>query len=193
MAKSNSPDGNRELKERLRDLIDDTFGGSVRAAALAIGVPQRTLAWIVAGRTKHPRSDVLQRLAAGFNTTTDWLLRGEGEPPEWAPDGSLHNYAMWHAVLDRLSLPEGVRDQLVDAPRTLEFGIRNELHLKGATERWHDGLAIAKIAAGWAVAFEGLIDEHGIDAVRTALLRHPNPRAFGTLPIKGSPQSKKKR
>jgi transcriptional regulator with XRE-family HTH domain len=78
------------IAQRVRGLVDRLHGGSVNAAAREIGIPQRTLARIVEGRVEYPRADALQKLAAWYGTSIEWLLTGKGEPPvveqEWLPD-----------------------------------------------------------------------------------------------------------
>lgn len=72
----------KTLAERLRALIDNEYGGSLNAAAKDIGVFQSGLHRLASGMSKDAHTKTMQRIAAKFDTTIDWLMDGHGNPPE---------------------------------------------------------------------------------------------------------------
>ena len=53
-------------------------GMSQAELARKAGVPQGVISYIECGRTKHPRIDTLQAIAAALQCTVDELLQGGG-------------------------------------------------------------------------------------------------------------------
>lgn len=53
-------------------------GMSQAELARRAGVPQGVISYIECGRTKHPRIDTLQAIAAALQCTVDELLQGGG-------------------------------------------------------------------------------------------------------------------
>ena len=54
-------------------------GMSQAELARKAGVPQGVISYIECGRTKHPRIDTLQAIAAALQCTVDELLQGGAE------------------------------------------------------------------------------------------------------------------
>jgi transcriptional regulator with XRE-family HTH domain len=167
-----------KLSDRVSYLIADSFGGSVRAAAGGIGVPQRTLANIASGDTSNPRADVLQAIADGFHTTTDWLLTGRGESPLKSQRQEAV-YSSWNNLLRKLDLPADLEAHLREVPRAIErFDVlfaelsgwlprRERPAMSVPDEQLRD---YRKLAAAWTANVARKIEQNGIERVRAAFL-----------------------
>jgi hypothetical protein len=116
-----------QLGDRVRRMIDRVYKGNVLRAAQDIGIGQPTLRAIVKGEVKHPRSNIVEKVARGLHCSTDWLLLGTGPDPleQPLPDrailpgadapkartflaGYSHNAGSWawRHVLQRLELSD---------------------------------------------------------------------------------------
>lgn len=51
------------------------------AISLKIGNNKDLLRDILNGRTRNPRTDTLRKIAEALETTVEWLMEGDGEPP----------------------------------------------------------------------------------------------------------------
>jgi transcriptional regulator with XRE-family HTH domain len=81
------------LATRVAFLVDHFHGGSINDAAKALGVAQPTIGRIVRGQVQEPRAGLVSRMSELWGVTTDWLLRGVGEPPVLDDDSSW--YRRW--------------------------------------------------------------------------------------------------
>lgn len=101
------------IASRTRELIDLVHDGSVNAAARDTGISQRTLARIADGTVENPRADALQKLAAFYQVSLEWLVTGEGQGPDETLRGTpkrgedlggLRDELRWEALRTRLNL-----------------------------------------------------------------------------------------
>lgn len=66
------------IRQRLAALDLTPYAASLKASE---GRSRDMIANILNGRSAHPRSDTLEKLAAVLETSVDWLLHGDGPPP----------------------------------------------------------------------------------------------------------------
>jgi transcriptional regulator with XRE-family HTH domain len=107
------------LASRVTTLIGRVNGGSVNAAAKAIGIPQPTLNRIASGKTVSPRLDVVQQLASYYKVSVDWLLNGGGHQQpidELARALVSIEWLAWRRCVDSLGLEPAVRDVVLKIP-----------------------------------------------------------------------------
>jgi transcriptional regulator with XRE-family HTH domain len=102
------------VADRIRYLIEDYAQGTVNQAAVGMGIPQATLVGIVGTRgkpplVKHPKAEVLRRIAEYYEIPLDWLVRGEGATPE--SEGEFAEGFRWRSTVRQLGL--GPRASLV--------------------------------------------------------------------------------
>ena len=85
-----SSSGATAIRDRIRTLVTDSYGGNVRQAAAAIGLAQPTLWRLLEGRAA--RLEALQAIAGHFGCGVEWIIDGRGQapagPPADAPRGS---------------------------------------------------------------------------------------------------------
>src|SRR5437899_2974383 len=98
----------KDVGVRVRELIDRVHGGSVNAAAKALGIPQSSLAKIVSGAVKNPRVQTLQIIVNHFGGTLDWLATGEGQAPPLLQESPWNvvpqaEYLRWRSLVDQLA------------------------------------------------------------------------------------------
>ena len=69
------------VNDRLKMVIDETFGGNVSAFSRALNISQSTLKDIVGGKMNKPSYGVLEKIvgAKTLNISMEWLLTGEGD------------------------------------------------------------------------------------------------------------------
>ena len=114
--KLKAPPAQALLTRRVRKLIDLAYGGNVRLASMATGLPYATLRDLYTGRTLNPGIATLQVLAARHGFSEQWFLRtDQGEelpmggwvvllPPPGRPDAlepareSFIPHAAWPLV-----------------------------------------------------------------------------------------------
>lgn len=75
------------LAQRIQKRID-VMGTSVRAISKRVG-SEALVQNIIAGKSKSPRAENLESIARELNTTTRWLLTGEGDEDAGAALGSV--------------------------------------------------------------------------------------------------------
>jgi transcriptional regulator with XRE-family HTH domain len=107
------------VSRRLQLLIDRFHGGSVNAAAPIMGIPQRTLARIVAGQSE-PKADAVAYIARVYGVPVDWLMTGEGLGPtrDEAHQRPADELA-WASVIEQLALPPALNQLLYALPRVI--------------------------------------------------------------------------
>ncbi len=75
----------RELNERLRAVIQERYGGSVRAASKALGLDPNSLQTIVDSPRREPQLSTLAKMAEVFDwpflDTIYWTMGREVPPP----------------------------------------------------------------------------------------------------------------
>lgn len=174
------------LAGRVQQIVDDYWGGSVNAAATALGIPQQTLQRVVSGKTLEPRFRVLDAIARGARTSVDWLLNGNGQGPQKEDEtgrplsgGTAH----WDRVLRQLypdrELVGDLLREVPFAPITFAAVIGDRLGADSRRGRnrshYDDPLfkssvrAVDSCAAAWAVLLEDAIRELGDATVRERL------------------------
>lgn len=70
-----------EEQQRVLEVLASLFGGSESEMAERVGLSQSTISRIVHGR-RNPGPKVLRAIAALPGVTSEWALRGRGEPPQ---------------------------------------------------------------------------------------------------------------
>jgi transcriptional regulator with XRE-family HTH domain len=169
--------GPTTLAHRVKALVDEWHGGSIRSASGHLGIPNATLHRIVEGKVTNPRADALQKIAQGYRVTLDWLLSGEGESPSINP-AEMHfpreAARRWDLLLRSLDLPWEIMHELWGLPNrfgeqimVLPFDLRREDRsvigrFKKARE--HGYLA-------WVTFLSAAIEGWGRDHVREQLSR----------------------
>jgi hypothetical protein len=159
------------LREQLRVLIDLEHEGSIRKAAAALEESPRTLAAIVSGQVKHPRADLVERIAKKKDVSVDWLLTGKGKGPEdrteFDPDMPWAELLEWAALVDSLAEPGPVRDALFRLPFTLQLAGSEHLNPNFTAEALAEGynygaftpkhlLALKYAVLSWTAFLKGL-------------------------------------
>lgn len=166
------------LKDRIRVLVDRYWGGSVYGAARDLGIPQQTLQRIVTGETLNPRVRVLERIAAGCDTTVDWLLTGKGpEPPEADSEGGqlTGSRIRLRSVLDRLGAAGDLRLHLM----ALAYAPFRAAMLVGVGSAEATSKATEASAEAWANLLDSAIKQSGEKVVRQAFERRELEAALG--------------
>lgn len=176
--------------DRLDGLVKAYHGGKVRRAAAAWGVPQQTLDRILKGKVRHPRGDLLLRIAALHRTTVEWVLTGSGPDPA-EPVGVLGSaeYAAWSATVDSLGLPEELREEVRAIP-TGTWNAWRVLCIASFEDYVHEiklspEVSAAMHAAGraeyraWRTLFESLVATFGPEEVRKKLISEAAGCRFG--------------
>lgn len=165
------------LGDRVTQLIDQFWGGTVYAAAKGWGVPLQTLYRIANGGTANPRATILTRIASACGTTVEWLLTGAGEGPVTQDASGVHvnaGYLRWERAIDRLKLEPMVVDAVTQLGFSLwrmSFWLDRELgghespdpHRVNADE-WH----IEQLNL-WAARLESYIEHFGVQRVADAM------------------------
>lgn len=100
------------LSDRVKYLIEN-MNLSVTAAANKCEVPQPRLNDIVLGKTVNPHTKTIQKLADGLETTTGWLLTGQGEMR--APPAYCEQNGVGHGVIGEDRKLTAEERRLVDA------------------------------------------------------------------------------
>jgi transcriptional regulator with XRE-family HTH domain len=164
--------------DRIRGLIQGSHRGVVSRAAADIGIPQPTLARLVAGKVKSPRLDAIQALSAYYDISTDWLLSGVGEGPDTSgPVAQTAEWKRWESLLEGLGLSEPAFTAALLVPFAAlrawtllthddAYSLKMNLDLGGEVETWI-----------WV--FQEIIDELGRDHLRAALERHVDEARLG--------------
>lgn len=67
-----------DINERFETIKKEIFGGSQKAFADAIGVAPSVIANVTGTRRGKPSYDVLEKICANANISSDWLLTGRG-------------------------------------------------------------------------------------------------------------------
>jgi len=104
------------LGKRLRSLVEQVHAGSVNAAARDLGVAQQTLGRIIDGTVENPRSRLLQKVAEFYGVSIDWLLTGEGAPPQYDPAEPTSDMARWRGLINSLEPSSDLRTALEGLP-----------------------------------------------------------------------------
>lgn len=173
------------LADRVQQIVDAYWGGSVNAAAIALGIPQQTLQRVATGVTLEPRVRVLDAIAKGARTSVDWLLNGNGQGPQSQDEtgrpvsgGTAH----WDRVL-RLLYPERefVGDLLREVPfAPITFAARIGERLDADSPRGRNRShsrplfesslrAVDACSVAWAKLLEDAISAYGAATVRERL------------------------
>lgn len=66
-----------EIRDRIKQCLD-AQAASARSIALKAGIGEDSMKNIMRGRSKHPRSDTLAKLAAALEVRVEWLATGDG-------------------------------------------------------------------------------------------------------------------
>ena len=179
MAKIISRKRSSDLASRVQGLVDRYHGGSVNAAAAAIGVPQRSLARVAAGEVTSPRVAILEAIARYFGVSLDWLTSGVGEtPPVASPIGEAGSaWLQWRRLVVDLALPAVSREALWHLPLAATWAWRDL-----CAGKQEDGKRSTELLAQvneaetslWLMLFRGLIESYGLERVRQALIDHPD-------------------
>ncbi len=169
------------LRERLAQLVRARYPDSVNRAARSIGIPQPTLHSILSGRTAEPRVPIVQKIAAHFGVTIDWLLTGSGnaEAPEHSGRPTPHSERALQAV--DLN-PRLLGQWLNSVPGVLHsvFQVIDRERLIGDYPKGTTTQAVATVKRrqaneyldrSLALAIEVLILERGPERAREALSR----------------------
>lgn len=107
---------------RVAFIVREFHGDNVLAAAAFTGLPQPTLRRIVKGLVDRPQKRVIETIADRYGTTSAWLLRGEGKPPERVDESGIPYVAqriVWEKSIDALGLDANVAAVLKAAPAKL--------------------------------------------------------------------------
>ncbi len=67
------------INERFETIIQVLFAGNKRAFALHVGISPTVVENVVGTRKGKPSFDVLEKVCANANISTEWLLLGKGE------------------------------------------------------------------------------------------------------------------
>lgn len=174
------------IATRIRQLIDSADGGSVNAAARAIGLPQATLAQIVKERIKRPRAETLARIAARYNVSVDWILSGEGKAPA-TREIVVGEAIAWDRLVDSLQLSRPADWALSELPQAAEegrFWLFNTDSGAGLAAAADPQLRDARrhLYAGWSAFVHVLVRHFGLHGARELLEREIAPLARGFLP-----------
>lgn len=68
-----------DLKDRVQARLE-ALDLSPRAASIEAGLNTHFLQQVLSGKTRSPRGENLNKLAAVLQTTPEWLLDGRGDP-----------------------------------------------------------------------------------------------------------------
>lgn len=183
------------LASRLRWLIGRDFGGNVNRAAKEWAVPQPTLHRYVTAATDAPKARTLQKIAAYYDTTVEWLLDGVGPGPG-SQDLPVPEYRAWERLVKSLGLPELVKRLVMPLPGRISsahavlctwglFNWKGERLPENRTEAAR--LALYRAGAmeleAWAVWLKGLIASYGKEAVRDKLVSEADRLRIGFQPF----------
>lgn len=152
------PVNSESLASRVKILVDHFHGGSINDAAKALDVAQPTVARIVKGTVLQPRSGLISRMSEVYGVSTDWLLKGTGEPPSLGDDSAW--YRRWRLFVLSFLAAEKDSDAKILLERlpltpvyaAIECGAALGLDLKTSEELGE--IAAAEIAQAWRRMFE---------------------------------------
>lgn len=166
-----------DFTSRISDLVKQS-GGSVNAAAKAIGLPQQTLDRIVRGQHRAPQVKTLQRIADFYGTTVDWLMTGRGDGP--SSDQNHLEDRLWQAIAREVADEDThIYAVLLNLPRSVESAMR--IAERSMTPRSKAGadatLAMREERALWSRFFRAWIDHAGIERVRADVKKNLKPFA----------------
>ncbi|MDQ6771215.1 MAG: hypothetical protein M3Z54_14660 [Gemmatimonadota bacterium] len=166
------------IAKRISWLIEQFYGGSVRAAARQWGITRPTLIRLLDGVIKRPRSNAFEKIAASSGATLAWLLSGEGNPPTPPPPAAMlatPALTKWESLVDGLDLGEPFAQAVSALPRTIRVAY-NGLVLEGmdrADQSRINNEARARAeeleVRAWHTLFEGLIKSYGRAAFKRKL------------------------
>jgi hypothetical protein len=186
-----------ELKDRMKLLIDQYWGGSVNRAAGDLGVKQPTLHRIVKGLTPNPRYKILEQIVSRLppgTTTVDWLASGRGNaPPKVDRYGKPISASsiQFNRAVARLDLDEATLTSVIMLPYApLLFAVLAEADVScrepddvlldaDDTHLGYSHAAWDATFAAWAEFLDEAIDRHGATAVRSMLQRRLQVVAMG--------------
>jgi hypothetical protein len=181
-----SPKGPVAIAKRIGWLIEQFYGGSVRAAARRWGITRPTLIRLLDGVIKRPRNNAFEKIAASSGATLAWLVSGEGDPPTPPPPAVMlatPALAKWESLVASLDLSEPFAQALLALPRTIRVAY-NGLVLEGMDRADqsrinHEARARAEEleVRAWHTLFEGLIESY----VRAALKRKLESESLLTM------------
>jgi hypothetical protein len=166
------------IARRIGWLIEQFFGGSVRAASRQWRINRPTLIRLRDGVIKRPRNKAFEKIAASSGASLGWLLSGEGIPPSPPPPSAMlatPALAKWESMVQSLDLSEPYAQAVSALPRTIRVAY-NGLVLEGMNRADqstinHEARAQAEELEirAWHTLFEGLIKSYGKAALKRKL------------------------
>lgn len=185
----------KTIGERISHLISLRGLGSVRRAALAVGIPQQTLDRIIRGEAASPRIGTLQKIAEAFDVSIEWLVTGKGDLP-----GLLNRSRLEALLPEFFEYDLAVRELMIEdlrlypaqLSRTYQIALETTVTTrKGgqksvARESPEFIAALRKQLQGRIQFLREWVEQSGVDAVRDQILAHPD--LFRLSPQKGVPK-----
>lgn len=161
---------------RVQALVRAHFGNSQNQAAAAWGLSQGTLSRFLSRKTKIPRADFFQKIAAYHGLTIDGLITGQAAAPA-LPSEPREEAREWRQIVRALKLSKRGERAALLLPRTTgrAFRILTLMGLKTTMPRGEEmarynvdsGMAAAAWQAArleysaWITLLKGLIDAYG--------------------------------
>lgn len=175
--------------DRIRSLVQDYHSGNVRQAAVDLGLPQQTLARVLAGgNARGPRVDVVERVADFYGVDVTWLLMGQGEGPERVERAEAVRTLpglRYLALVKRIAVADDVRDALLRLPIRTSIA----LYVRDSTPKLMAAVldAVGHEYSAWTALVSGAYDAGGATAVARVVEQAERLVAEGFPPLVAPP------